>query len=72
MAYVSSTIREDAFVQIQKLQMKEGNLDEYIAQHLTLIAELEWEEDEDMSCHSFRAGFVTHGQCVAYITSSVK
>ena len=55
-AYVSSTIREDAFVQIQKLRMKKGNLDEYIAQHSTLIAELEWEEDGDMFCHSFRAG----------------
>ena len=36
--------------------MKDGNLDEYIAQHATLIAELEWEEDGDMSCHSFKAG----------------
>ena len=36
--------------------MKEGNLDKYIAQHATLIAELEWEEDGDMSCHSFQAG----------------
>ena len=55
-AYISSTIREDAFVNMQKLRMKEGNLDEYIAQHSTLVAKLEWEEDGDMSCHSFRAG----------------
>ena len=55
-AYVSSTIREDAFVTMQNLRMKDGNLDEYIVQHATLVAELEWEEDGDMSCHSFRAG----------------
>ena len=36
--------------------MKNRNLDEYIAQHVTLIAELKWEEDGDMSCHSFRTG----------------
>jgi hypothetical protein len=36
--------------------MQKGQLDEYIAEHETLIGELNWDEDSEMSCHSFRKG----------------
>jgi hypothetical protein len=55
-AYVSTTMREDAYVKMQKLQMKGDQLDEYIADHSTLVAELGWDQNSEMSCHSFREG----------------
>ena len=55
-AFVSSTAKEDAYVKMQKLKMKNNQLDGYIAEHGTLIAELDWDSDSEMSCHSFREG----------------
>ena len=54
--YVSTTQKEDAYVRMQKLQMKGDQLDEYIADHKTLVSELDWSHDSEMSCHSFREG----------------
>ena len=36
--------------------MKNDQLDEYIAEHETLISKLDWDADSEMSCHSFREG----------------
>ena len=44
---------------MQSLKMKSDHLDEYIAEHGTLIAELDWDGDSEMSCHSFRKGLPT-------------
>jgi len=44
---------------MQSLKMKSDQLDEYIAEHETLIAELDWDGDSEMSCHSFREGLPT-------------
>ena len=55
-AFVSSTAKEDAYIKMQKLKMKNDQLDEYIAEHRTLISELDWDADSKMSCHSFREG----------------
>ena len=41
---------------MQSLKMKSDQLDEYIAEHETLIAELDWDGDSEMSCHSFWEG----------------
>ena len=54
--YVSTTQKEDAYVRMQKLQMKGDQLDEYIAEHKTLVSELGWSHDGEMSCHLFREG----------------
>jgi Retrotransposon gag protein/Zinc knuckle len=54
--YVSSTAKESAYVKMQKLKMKSDQLDEYIAEHDTLISELGWDPDSEMACHSFREG----------------
>ena len=55
-AFISSTTKESAFVKLKHLKMKGDHLDEYIAEHTTLIAEVEWDHDSEMSCHSFREG----------------
>ena len=44
---------------MQSLKMKNDNLDKYIAEHGTLIAELDWDGDSEMLCHSFREGLPT-------------
>ena len=36
--------------------MVQDNLDEYIAEHSTLLAELGWNADSNMACHSFQEG----------------
>ena len=54
--FVSSTAKEDAYIKMQKLKMKNDQLDEYIVEHGTLISELDWDADSKMSCHSFREG----------------
>jgi hypothetical protein len=41
---------------MQSLKMQKGQLDEYIAEHATIVGELNWDEDSEMSCHSFRKG----------------
>ncbi len=41
---------------MQKLKMKSDQLGEYIAEHSTLIAELDWDMDSEMFCHLFREG----------------
>ena len=41
------------------LKMKSDQLDEYIAEHGTLVAELDWDGDSEMFCHSFREGLPT-------------
>ena len=55
-AFISSTTKESAFVKLKHLKMKGDHLDEYIAEHTTLVAEVEWDHDSEMSCHSFREG----------------
>ena len=54
--YVSTTQKKDAYVKMQKLKMKAGELDKYIAEHSTLVSELGWDQDSDMPWHSFREG----------------
>jgi hypothetical protein len=54
--FVSTTKKEDAFVKIMSLKMKSDQLDEYIADHGALVADLEWDPDTEMACHSFRQG----------------
>ena len=54
--YVSSTKKEEAFICMRALKMKNEQLDEYIAEHQTLVAELEWDPDSEMALHSFREG----------------
>ena len=36
--------------------MKGDHLDEYVAEHITLVAELEWEPDGEIACQTFRKG----------------
>jgi len=55
-AYLSTTQKEDAYVRMQKLQMKGDLLDEYVTDHKTLVSELGWDYESEMSCHSFREG----------------
>ena len=55
-AFVSSTIKESAVVKMENLKMKGDRLDEYIAEHTTLVAELEWDHDEEISSQTFRKG----------------
>ena len=55
-AFISSTIKESAFVKIKDLKMKGDHLDEYIAEHTTLVSEIGWDQDSEMSCHTFREG----------------
>ena len=57
-AFVSFTAKEDAYIKMQKLKMKNDQLDEYIAKHGTLVSELNWNVDSEMSCHSFREGLL--------------
>ena len=55
-AFISSTTKESAFVKLKQLKMKGDHLDEYIAEHTTLVSKVEWDHDSEMSCHSFREG----------------
>ena len=57
-AFVSSTAKKDAYIKMQKLKIKNNQLDEYIAEQSTLIAELDWNADSEMLCHSFREGLL--------------
>ena len=57
--FISTTAKEDAFVRLRALKMKENNLDEYIADHSTLISELGWDKDSEAACQSFREGLPT-------------
>jgi hypothetical protein len=58
-AFISSTAKETAYVKLQALKMKADQLDEYIAEFVTLIGELGWDYDSEMSCHKFREGLPT-------------
>ncbi len=49
-------MKETAYVRIQALKMKGEELDDYIATHDTLLAELDWDRDSEMSYHTFREG----------------
>jgi hypothetical protein len=51
-AYISSTAKENAYVKLQSLKMKGDQLDEYIADFSTLIGELGWDYDSEISCHN--------------------
>jgi hypothetical protein len=55
-AYISSTAKESAYVKLQSLKMKGDQLNEYIADFSTLIGELGWDYDSEISCHNFREG----------------
>jgi hypothetical protein len=58
-AFISSTAKETAYVKLQALKMKGDQLDEYTADFVTLIGELGWDYDSEMSCHKFREGLPT-------------
>jgi hypothetical protein len=58
-AFISSTAKETAYVKLQALKMKGDQLDEYIAEFVTLIGELGWDYNSEMSCHKFREGLPT-------------
>jgi hypothetical protein len=58
-AFISSTVKETAYVKLQALKMKGDQLDEYITEFVTLIGELGWDYDSEMSCHKFREGLPT-------------
>jgi hypothetical protein len=58
-AFISLTTKESAYVKLQSLKMKGDQLDEYIAKLVTLIGELGWDYDSEMSCHKFREGLPT-------------
>jgi hypothetical protein len=55
-AYISSTAKENAYVKLQSLKMKGDQLDEYIADFSTLIGELGWDYNSEISCHNFWEG----------------
>jgi hypothetical protein len=55
-AFISSTAKESAYIKLQSLKMKGDQLDEYIVELVTLIGELSWDYDSEMSCHKFREG----------------
>jgi hypothetical protein len=58
-AYISSTAKEDAYMQIEKLAMKGDRLDEYIADFVALVSELGWDANGEIACHYFRGGLLT-------------
>lgn len=41
--YISIIQKEDAYIKLQKLRMKFGELNEYITKHSTLVSELGWD-----------------------------
>ena len=53
LAFISTTTKEDAYMEINKLKMKDGQLDEYTANYATLINKLEWHNDDEMTCHTY-------------------
>jgi hypothetical protein len=55
-AYISSTAKKSAYVKLQSLKMKGDQLDEYIVDFSTLIGELGWDYDSEISCHNFQEG----------------
>jgi hypothetical protein len=55
-AYISSTAKENAYIKLQSLKMKGDQLNEYIVDFSTLIGELGWDHDSEISCHNFREG----------------
>ena len=55
-AFISTTTKEDAYTKINKLKMKDGQLDKYTANHATLVHELGWHNDDEMTCHTYRQG----------------
>jgi hypothetical protein len=55
-AYISSTAKKNAYVKLQSLKMKGDQLDEYIADFSTLIGELGWDHNSEISCHNFQEG----------------
>jgi hypothetical protein len=58
-AFISSTAKESTYIKLQSLKIKGDQLDEYIAELITLIEELGWDYDSEMSCHKFREGLPT-------------
>jgi hypothetical protein len=58
-AYISSTTKENAYIKLQSLKMKGNQLDEYIADFSTLIGELGWDHNSEISCHNFWEGLPT-------------
>jgi hypothetical protein len=57
-AFISSTAKESAYVKLQFLKMKGDQLDEYIVDFSTLIGELRWDYDSEISCHNFQEGLL--------------
>jgi hypothetical protein len=55
-AYISSTAKENTYIKLQSLKMKGDQLDKYIVDFSTLIGELGWDYDSEISCHNFREG----------------
>jgi hypothetical protein len=58
-AFISSTAKESTYIKLQSLKMKGDQLDKYIADFSTLIRELGWDYDSEISCHNFREGLPT-------------
>jgi hypothetical protein len=51
--------KENTYIKLQSLKMKGDQLDEYIVDFSTLIGELGWDHDSEISCHNFREGLPT-------------
>lgn len=54
--FISTTTKEDTYTKINKLKMKNGQLDKYMANHSILINELGWHNNDKMTCHTYRQG----------------
>ena len=54
--FISTTTKEDTYTEINELKMKSRQLDEYTANHATLINELGWHNDDKMTCHTYQKG----------------
>ena len=54
--FISTTKKKDPYIEINKLKMKNGQLDEYIANYATLISELGWHNNNKMTCHTYQKG----------------
>ena len=48
--------KKDTYTEINKLKMKNRQINEYTANHATLINKLGWHNDNKMTCHTYRQG----------------
>ena len=52
-AFISTTTKEDTYTEINKLKIKDRQLDKYTANHATLINELGWHNNDKMTCYTY-------------------